>query len=440
MKMVALRKSDFQHPDYRQMALDLIEHATQRTHIITFPTVFLGLLDNQHDAAILLNQILYWCSRTSNPDGWFYKTYADWKQELGLSRYKVLRAMYGDSRSSIVRPTLADLGVQARVGKAPNGNPTVHYRIDMPLFLAQLEYYFKHQTPLLCDNVAEPEAFDASIVNNVAEPNATESPNEMLQCATSSLSIESQAIDNPSKNSSEERDLTLLTPFEKTFGKIEKLSDETQSQLATELQRLGTRTTFDVIERCVTYGKSWYYVLTALKNESSAENYEKHYEQKWADYVSNSAETITREAPAITEDAASDEPKPRRFGNGLPRFMSEPEPVVEVCPTERIHTLIKLHDKEFEAEYVWLMVRDQLQLQLESSYKHYCLPHMVLVDFEPETACFVFAFTKERAREMAIRAERSMTAKLSYMVSPNATVRLLTAEEWVQQGQSANSV
>lgn len=38
--------------------------------------------------ALMLSQAVYWASRTSDPDGWFYKTQQEWEEETGLSRYE----------------------------------------------------------------------------------------------------------------------------------------------------------------------------------------------------------------------------------------------------------------------------------------------------------------------------------------------------------------
>ena len=42
--------------------------------------------------------MLYWTDRTTDPDGWFYKIYHDWEEELRFSYYQVQRMMYGDER------------------------------------------------------------------------------------------------------------------------------------------------------------------------------------------------------------------------------------------------------------------------------------------------------------------------------------------------------
>lgn len=38
------------------------------------------------NAALMLSQAIYWSLRTSNPDGWFYKTQEEWEEETGLGR------------------------------------------------------------------------------------------------------------------------------------------------------------------------------------------------------------------------------------------------------------------------------------------------------------------------------------------------------------------
>ncbi len=36
--------------------------------------------------ALLLSQAIYWTKRTSDPDGWFWKTQAEWEEETGMGR------------------------------------------------------------------------------------------------------------------------------------------------------------------------------------------------------------------------------------------------------------------------------------------------------------------------------------------------------------------
>jgi len=38
------------------------------------------------NGALMLSQAMYWSNRTSDPDGWFYKTMEEWREETGLTR------------------------------------------------------------------------------------------------------------------------------------------------------------------------------------------------------------------------------------------------------------------------------------------------------------------------------------------------------------------
>src|SRR5947209_5112837 len=70
-------------------------------------------------AGVLLSQLLYWAPRTSNPDGWFWKTRDDIYEETGLGRRE----------QETARKVLRDAGVLLEQLK---GVPArVHFRIHM---------------------------------------------------------------------------------------------------------------------------------------------------------------------------------------------------------------------------------------------------------------------------------------------------------------------
>src|ERR1700690_4634356 len=39
-------------------------------------------------AALMLGQACYWDERTNDPEGWFWKTRAQWENETGLTRWE----------------------------------------------------------------------------------------------------------------------------------------------------------------------------------------------------------------------------------------------------------------------------------------------------------------------------------------------------------------
>src|SRR5699024_2855356 len=58
---------------------------------ITVPRVYLELLGDFNTAAFL-NQLIFWSDKTRRSDGYFYKTYTEWNEELLLSEYQVRRS------------------------------------------------------------------------------------------------------------------------------------------------------------------------------------------------------------------------------------------------------------------------------------------------------------------------------------------------------------
>ncbi len=67
------------------------------------------------NAALMLSQAIHWAKRTTDPDGWFYKSAAEWEEETGLTRRELDTA----------RKLLKDILEQKLAGVPA----TIHYRI-----------------------------------------------------------------------------------------------------------------------------------------------------------------------------------------------------------------------------------------------------------------------------------------------------------------------
>ena len=52
----------------------------------------LAMICESVNAGLMLSQAMYWMDRTEDPEGWFYKTRADWFAELCLGKYEQLNA------------------------------------------------------------------------------------------------------------------------------------------------------------------------------------------------------------------------------------------------------------------------------------------------------------------------------------------------------------
>lgn len=78
------------------------------------------------EGGVFLSQLLYWSDK--GKDGWFYKSYREWEEEIYLTEYQVKKA----SKLCVERGFL-EVGV-----KKANGAPTVHYRLSFEKFLESI--------------------------------------------------------------------------------------------------------------------------------------------------------------------------------------------------------------------------------------------------------------------------------------------------------------
>jgi hypothetical protein len=99
---------------------------TGQHNIIPIPRTFVEWLGDYHCAA-LLNQIIYWSSprRNKREGGWFYKSAAEWLEELGLTEYQIRRA---------TRVLTEKAGVETKRGQVAGGGTPNFYRLNRAKF------------------------------------------------------------------------------------------------------------------------------------------------------------------------------------------------------------------------------------------------------------------------------------------------------------------
>jgi len=92
---------------------------------IAYHRVFVTLTGSV-TAAVFLSQAVYWQKRAKQPDGWFYKTAAEWEEETGLTRHEqeTARKRCKKYLKSILR------GIPA----------TLFWRVDLPALYHALEF------------------------------------------------------------------------------------------------------------------------------------------------------------------------------------------------------------------------------------------------------------------------------------------------------------
>ncbi|MGI6836149.1 hypothetical protein RY280_23550 [Bacillus paralicheniformis] len=99
-----------------------------QSRTITIPAMFIELTGD-YNTASLLNQIIFWSDKSPRKDGWFYKTYEEWTEELLLSKKQVMRSA----------GKLEDSGIIERKVKRAEGSPTVHYKLNFDVLIQQIQ-------------------------------------------------------------------------------------------------------------------------------------------------------------------------------------------------------------------------------------------------------------------------------------------------------------
>lgn len=109
----------------------LIQEISGQNRILSIPRLYIDIVGNL-DRALFLSQAVYWSDKGKKKGGWFYKTYEEWEDEISLSNYQVRKVVKALSNFGIIK---------TKVQKA-NGNPTVHYKVNMQALESMLRAHF----------------------------------------------------------------------------------------------------------------------------------------------------------------------------------------------------------------------------------------------------------------------------------------------------------
>lgn len=142
--------------ELRDYAAQLFSAFGGQQGVLVIQRPYLTLCNNDHRAALLLSQCVYWSDRTTNPDGWFAKSYVEWADELGLTEYEVRRAA----------KALSEIGLETKLKKF-NGAPVVHYRIEKVKFSESI--LKKLQNPFSTNQSIDPVVSSESLTEITTE-------------------------------------------------------------------------------------------------------------------------------------------------------------------------------------------------------------------------------------------------------------------------------
>ena len=397
--------------DLRKQVIGLLQANGEETkgNILVLPQVFLEFLDNDHKMAIFLNKLLFWQSRTRNPERWVYRSFGGWYQELGFKESVIRRLLYGDPRAKTRKRSLTDLGVEIKVKRAPNGSPTCHYRINLEIFLDAIRRFMaaKQGQTIASDRTQSSETNPGNAQDRTLASHILEAP-QCVRTFDQETTIQTPSEGITTKSScavARDDNLDLFFSFEQRFGKFK---DRFHEPFRAELARLGVSRVGEVLERCATRGRSWNYVLSALAHEETV-----------------APATLSTVTGATFRDTGNE-------GETL----APPVQVQEVAPVLFISERVQCSWKEANeaaatVQAAWRAAYHQLEMQLDRGSFESWLRGTTLVDFEPETQTFLLVVRNAYARDMLQgRLDRMVKRILSDVFGQLAAVKFLLKEDW----------
>lgn len=96
----------------------LVTKFSGQHNTFTVPKIFVKLTGD-FTTAILLNQIVFYSDKSKRTDGFFYKTYKEWEEEVCLTERQVRYSANKLKKMGLIETKL----------KRANGAPTVHYKL-----------------------------------------------------------------------------------------------------------------------------------------------------------------------------------------------------------------------------------------------------------------------------------------------------------------------
>ena len=99
--------------------INYIKYTSGQSRILSVPRIYVEITGS-HRAGLFLSQCIFWSDRSYLSDGWFYKSFKHWKEELILNQHAV--------ETCVNRLSKLDL-IETKLDMAAGANVT-HYRVN----------------------------------------------------------------------------------------------------------------------------------------------------------------------------------------------------------------------------------------------------------------------------------------------------------------------
>jgi uncharacterized phage protein (TIGR02220 family) len=135
---------------------ELVKRISGQDNTFTIPRIYVQFTGDL-TSAVLLNQIVFYSDKSKRTDGYFYKTYKEWEEEVCLTERQVRLAV----------GKLKDKGIiETKLMKA-NGSPTVHYKLHFDKLAESILTLC--QIPMQQNVSIQPNNMSESLTENTTE-------------------------------------------------------------------------------------------------------------------------------------------------------------------------------------------------------------------------------------------------------------------------------
>ena len=221
--------------DNKQIISNLIISYSGQQRTINIPVLYLELLED-YNTAVILNQLIYWSDRSSRTDGYFFKSYKEWEEEVFLSQYQVKKSI----------DKLKKLGLVETKLKKSYGSPTLHYKVDMEEIS---KWIIKKLDNRISRNlINDYEETSYSLTKNTTK-NTTENTTHHTE---NNLNTDNSKPKDKKINDKDPVTKSLSLIQEKYFSQISPIKLES---MVTEIEKLGYNA-FEIISIAVDYTTS----------------------------------------------------------------------------------------------------------------------------------------------------------------------------------------
>lgn len=221
--------------DNKQIISNLIISYSGQKRTINIPVLYLELLED-YNTAVILNQLIYWSDRSNRTDGYFFKSYKEWAEEVFLSQYQVKKAIDKLKKLDLVETKL----------KKSYGSPTLHYKVDMEEIS---KWIIKKLDNRISRNlINDYEETSYSLTKNTTE-NTTENTTQHTE---NNFKVNNSKPKDKKINDKDPVTKSLSLIQENYFNQITPIKLES---LTTEIEKLGGNA-FEIISVAVDYTTS----------------------------------------------------------------------------------------------------------------------------------------------------------------------------------------